>query len=352
MDFFKLHQILNKYPIPDFVKKAKYSEIKDVENIPVHLYGDSYLRMYPCHTAASIVLSAANVMEDKDTISPERFEFIKANILKHAEYFNIQDEVQKIFNYQPKQEVKYALTIYHPLGVRQLFPLRSEKEVKAAADYVKRNWRKIPYEHREEIAKSVIEEANKNKYVLGEYHIYMEKQAGYRVIHKNRLEEYLKMAKKGSDRRGTLEDEVSASIDGLLIALELVDSNNQKKLNEIVKLASDLVCENYEVEEPPEQYSSISTSELKKIANDYIFLNTGSVIDKDDVKLNVEKLKTAFGESVSKIFDKETGYCYLTEFKKFAEGLDEEKAAILEQILLDEKSKFILRKPTKIEIPL
>lgn len=351
MDFFLIHRILQKYDLPKYVRTTKVAELEPPEDLPKHLFADEYLRAYPCHNAASVVMSAAELMEDRGRLTPTRFEYIKGNILKHAEFFNITDDVEKIFTHKAEEDIVYGLTLEENGSTKKLFPLRNEAEVKAASDYILEHWKKLPYEYRETIAKNILAVVERDKIPFADYRSKIEKIAGLCVVNKNLLREYLQEVTRKittEDKHTKIACDILASVN---LALDLIDADDNKRLKELVKIACNIAHDLDFPNEPLEQFVSTSESEIKEYNRDHIFLNNGDIIKVADVRVNREELRRVFGSQFEPAFDMASEHIFLDRFKKIAEELDEDQSDELVRLLKLQGTKIYLRKSREKLIP-
>lgn len=79
--------------LPEFVKEASMPQMEDVEDLRLEAFAKPETREYPCHTKEATILSAlyaAATDQEND---------IKENIIKFASSYDIQENVNDIFNH-------------------------------------------------------------------------------------------------------------------------------------------------------------------------------------------------------------------------------------------------------------
>lgn len=80
--------------LPEFVKEASVDELHNVDGLIDEAFADKYNRLYPCHTKEATVLSALYAAANNNCESS-----VKDNIVKIASAFQINEEVESIFNH-------------------------------------------------------------------------------------------------------------------------------------------------------------------------------------------------------------------------------------------------------------
>lgn len=93
-----LHNLTQKYSVPDFVKSANYREVcPDLpEERLSRLCADPANLRYPCHTKAATWLSAAYLTDEYENLPPHYRMYVGERLQKFAKYFGIENEVQDV----------------------------------------------------------------------------------------------------------------------------------------------------------------------------------------------------------------------------------------------------------------
>lgn len=289
---YQVHNILEKYKLPPYVKKATWGEIcAQEENIPTHLFADDKARKYPCHTPAATVISAAQFNEDKTNYSQARQQYIESRLKKHAEELKILPDVEDILQHKPEQQEVFALEYEG----RLFFPIRNEKEIKKLAEYLVEHYRDIPQEQREEAARNALKEAELQDYALGEVKNTLEKLACIGIVDKKAFLDVLTVAMQRVSPTSIQKNKSHEMLVQLTNAVIDIPPGQQTTLMKAVKAASDLVAEIINIRKPLELEVIYTISELKKEADSVIRLATGSYYRKEDLlKTPTYVLKEAF----------------------------------------------------------
>lgn len=328
LQYTTLYRLMHHFDFPDFVKQATVEEI-DVpeEGIPPHLYADVNFRLYPCHTKAATVVAAAQFKEDAHKYGEERRQAILDNLRKHARAFDISYHVNRILEEQPREPEIYA---WEQDG-RKLFPIRNAREVKTAAAYLVDNWRDIDVDIREAVARRILKAAEENGYRLGAHKTALEKMAGYGVVDRAALVRYLEEANLNLSPTDKRLKQAAAAVDDLLLLAYNTDADEQDKLRELVKAASDLAHEVPVLRECPELATMLSETEVKEATDDLLFLKSGSVYRTRDLRIPADRLLDVFGDTFASACI--NGYVLRHELCKTACELSEEDALCFEELL-------------------
>lgn len=326
---YQVYNLLSKYNLPTYVKKATWEEITAADgNIPDHLFADDKFRLYPCHTAAATLISAAQFNEDKDKYNKERKEYIETRLKKHAQELGVLPDVEDVLEYKPEQNHAYALE--H--DGRRLFPIRNALEIKKLAEYLVKNYRDIPQEYREIAARNALKEADNKNYALGQARTILEKLACDGIVNKSKLLDILQATFKKTSPTTAASNPVHEAIGSLMAAVADIPATNQRLLREAVKIASDLVPAVMTLQQPLELDVVYTVSELKKEAEDVIRLSTGSYYKKADIlTIPSHVLKERFDNYDTPI--EINGVISHEMLFKAAQALDEDAAENFEETL-------------------
>lgn len=348
-----LYRLMNEFEFPEFVKNATADDVSiPEEGIPDHLYADDKFKKYPCHTKAATAISAAQFVEDFDTLSEERRKYILKNLLSHAQQLKIAEDITKILTTKPARKEKYALDIVDLEGNRRrLFPIRNETETKKAASYLLEHWRDIPADHRETIANNILKEAADNNYALGEYKIKLEKLSGNGLIDKDQLTKIANYFVTHYGKRGTYGNGANpaAYLINLAALAEATPITDKDKLWELTKIASDISINYSGITEPIEFDVIVSETELDKSLNNYVLLKSGSCYNFNDIDITVDDIKDGMEFLEDAIVD--DTFVSRHKLKTKLANLPEKQALIVEELLREKRIKPVLKKEKNYEIP-
>lgn len=339
--------MVQTYPIPDYVKQASVDELTNTESIPQHLYADDKFKLYPCHTPAATVISAAAYMEDKDKYSKERQKYIEERLVKHAKEQDIEYDVREILDFTPQKKEAYAYTTPE----RRFFPIRNATEIKKLANYLVENYKDIPQQVREEAAKNALAEAWLNNYNIGKEENILRKFAGLGQVNKEKFVEILKQASLRTSPRQIQARPYEALIPELLDAVEKIPEDDNDTLLKCVKAASDIINHIINPKTPIELQVVITEDEVRKYMEQFIPVKTGSYYTKDQIRSIPENLlKQAFdiiGEDITI-----NGYVSKQKAINTLKQLDESRARTIEDFLKNYGVEPAIQESRSITIPL
>lgn len=190
----ELFRLAAQYELPAFVKKADFAATARPTGVmPVTVYGDPRTKLYPCHNAASTFLSAMYFQEKRAEFNPKDQKQIESRIDGYVDYFGIRKEVKAfrekwaaahttVESQRPDSDYAYVWVNSETQQKERRFPLTTNMEIKAAAEYVQQYRDMIPFTARHMIAKRVMEKTAMHGVALGdELREFIQKQAGQGV---------------------------------------------------------------------------------------------------------------------------------------------------------------------------
>lgn len=190
----ELFHLSTLYPLPDFVKKADFDvTLRPKATLAITNYGDPRSKLYPCHNAASTFLSVLYFQEKRAEFNVKDQRQIESRLDGYVNYFGIRREVEAfrekwaaahrtVDSQRPDSDYAYVWVNQENGQKERRFPLTTNMEVKAAAEYALQHRDMIPFQARHMIAKRVMEKAAMYGVALGdELREFIQKQAGHGV---------------------------------------------------------------------------------------------------------------------------------------------------------------------------
>ncbi|MDW8079962.1 MAG: hypothetical protein RMJ16_13870, partial [Thermoguttaceae bacterium] len=166
-----LYKILDKYPLPQYVKSASFDDLKKLYASSAGFRADPVERKYPCIDEVSTILSACLYFDEKDKYTRERQTVIENNFKKIASALGILEDylaIEKCAS-EKKDDVFYAVTVVGIDGQPvDAFPIRNAKEAALAINYIWDHWREIAPEVRKVAATNILKYASDNNFYLDE----------------------------------------------------------------------------------------------------------------------------------------------------------------------------------------
>lgn len=169
-------RLLKLHDVPAIVKSAadRHDQLglsaKPPESLPANLYADSHRRLFPCHTAGDVCLSALYFYSQKDQLKQAEAGVIEPRLLKAAEFFGVRGQVdqlrQKIAaaasdSLDDLPDDAFAYVAEYDSGVKHRhLPLRNDAELKAAAAYLREHYPAFSYADRQKVAQRILKQAS------------------------------------------------------------------------------------------------------------------------------------------------------------------------------------------------
>lgn len=297
-----LHRILTSYGTPDFVKKASFEDILGPldEKLPAQCYAHPGQGKFPCHTAAATWVSTGFLMDKKAEFNSRTFSHIWDNLSKAAQYHGIEGEckslVEKIASDSAIPESKladsdFALIFNAPDGSRERhLPVRNNKEVKAAANFLKKFKDKFPFEVRQKIAETLLDKANRYGTSLGELDDFLEKQAGRGACPSEHIADLIwsrVQILRGINKSAEAQVELAK-----LAKLALTNKEKVQHPEALQKIAGiiDEVDRTYGIKHsatvpaPEDVLFSVTAKAASKVRTEHVALTNGSIYKVEDFK--------------------------------------------------------------------
>jgi len=163
------HRLTSLYDPPEFVKQASHDQLcGDPEQLQPHVYANVASRAYPCHTKAACWMSALFYGDKHRQLAPAVAENTKGRLLKSASYWNIQAEVEALWEKMATDVAQgvaqlpdedFALVWTGAAGKERHYPLRNGGEVKMASDWFGRFHHEFIFEDKHTIASKILTKA-------------------------------------------------------------------------------------------------------------------------------------------------------------------------------------------------
>lgn len=296
-----LHEISQKYNVPDFVKTAKRSDLcpekpegwsdEDFEASLSRVCADPMNLGYPCHTKAATWASAAYLMDEYETLQPYYRQQVGDRIEKFAEYFGIEDELRNLQNTKvamlkqasEQQEFPddwYAFVVNHDGNTQKSGLMVDELSMQKAAEWLISNRNELPLHQCTDVACRIFKRAAALS-VAVPYEEQIERILGFGFNDNETIAEQLeKRAKsiKNSNRRDTL----------MKIASEFRSNPPEIGSETMYKVACFVdECDKqgglmgqrmrHEIPLPEDIVYRHTLSEMRKVASDHIKLQNGGI---------------------------------------------------------------------------
>ncbi len=163
------HRLTQLYTPPEFVKQASHEQLcGDPEQLPPHVYAHLTSRAFPCHTKAATWMSALFFGDKHRQLAPTVADQVKARLIKSASYWNIQPEVEALWEKMAEDEAQghnrlpdedFAL-VWEAGGRKERhYPLSNASEVKMASDWFGRFHHEFNFQDKHTIAAKILEKA-------------------------------------------------------------------------------------------------------------------------------------------------------------------------------------------------
>jgi hypothetical protein len=160
--FRELHRFLKKAEhVPDYIQEA---ELKDLSGLPKEAFADVYNKAFPKNTKESTYLSYVHFINKKAALE-ERYNKtytaeVENRLQKAAELFEITEDLK---NYKEsllkKEAADYTEKVVFERDGMQLFPFKTASDLKLASEQYIQNYRKIPFQWRQEICENFVKHA-------------------------------------------------------------------------------------------------------------------------------------------------------------------------------------------------
>lgn len=189
-------RILRSYQFPDFVKTAELDKICGSGSNDLSDYADPQNRQFPINSPEAVCLSAAFLFEQANSIAKEEYDKIYNRLIKAAKIYNVEKEVedlhQQIRKADPTADLPDEYFGYIDKDGNRRYPLRTEEEVKVAADYFIQHCKQMPWEMRNCFAERILKAAERLKVSLGFQKNSLLKSAGQGVCGPEEIKEEIR----------------------------------------------------------------------------------------------------------------------------------------------------------------
>ncbi len=184
----QLVKYAQEFDLPDYVKSADLSTIRDPQGLPATVYADALNRLYPCHTSAATYLSYLYFQDKVAHYAPAAAEVVKHRLDEAAAVWGICGDI-KAAQVRHAEMTKIAEANYtdddyafvwqgdNGRKIHQLL-ITTPEQVKAAAAWLQKYRDEIPYTDRNVIATKLIDKAASMNVDFGELETFIERQAG------------------------------------------------------------------------------------------------------------------------------------------------------------------------------
>lgn len=162
---FRENQVVNLYDLPPLVKQAKDEAFSPPQKLAA-FFADPIGQEYPCHNAPATLLSTAMLLHyGKDHA---RFEPVLSKLASCADHFGIRKEYDNLIakdkeiretDLQKLADDNFALVVTVGDKTTRQYPIRNAAEVKAAAEYLKKNRDNFRFSDRNKIARRIMVKA-------------------------------------------------------------------------------------------------------------------------------------------------------------------------------------------------
>lgn len=162
---FRENQVLKLYDLPPLVKSAKDEAFTPPQKLGA-FYADPLALEYPCHNAPATILSTAMVLQD--CRDHPKFNSFMSKLAECANHFGVRKEYDNIV--AKDKEIRdtdllkladdnFALVANIEGKTVRQYPIRNASEVKAAAEFLKKNRTNFKFEDRNKIARRILAKA-------------------------------------------------------------------------------------------------------------------------------------------------------------------------------------------------
>ena len=183
----ELARLVRLYAVPDFVKQASLTELKQPPRGAVSCFADPRNHLYSCHSAPSTWLSALYFTEKRGEFHPKDQAQIAQRLEHYIDYFGIRPHYEALLKRAAELQCgtelpdsAYAYVWVGEDGQKERhLPLSNAAETKQAADWLLQYRDQLPYQDRHVIATKILQKAAQFGAAIAEDRTeFLEKQAG------------------------------------------------------------------------------------------------------------------------------------------------------------------------------
>jgi len=181
----ELYRISRTYALPPFVKEASSNDVVGAEQMEQHLYASPRGKYYPCHTAAATYVSTLFFLDKRANWDAYSAKAIEKRLDDFAEYHGISERMHQLKQAFTKSGQAPEVTLTDDdyalvLDGERHYPLRNGQEVKAAAVWLQKYHKELPFTLRQPMAERMLQKAAQFGAGLGDgLDDFLEKQAGH-----------------------------------------------------------------------------------------------------------------------------------------------------------------------------
>ncbi len=319
-----LHEIAQKYTVPDFVKTAKRSDLcpekpadwteEEFQDSLSRVCADSINLGYPCHTKAATWASAAYLMNEYESLQPYYRQQVGERIEKFAEYFGIQDDLRSLQNTKVammkqasvEQEYPddwYAFVINNNGKTERSGLMSDEISLQKAAQWVIEHRNEIPLHLCTNAACRIFKRAAALS-VDVPYHDKIERLLGFGFNDNETIAENLEKRAKAIEP-GPRRDTLMKIAGEFRVAPPDIGSKTMYKvacfLDECDKVGGLMGKRiRHEIPLPEDIMYSHTISQMRKVASDHIKLQNGGIYARDALKaLDRDQFENEFGTELA-----------------------------------------------------
>ena len=312
----EFHLLTSLFGCPDFVKEATADTLCGDEKTEPHMFADVAHRQWACHTAPATYASALFFFDKKAQLNDSTADQIEERILASAQFFGIEDDVQKLGNKIKESAIVdsekladdvFAIVMQFEDGRKERkYPMRNTVEVLKAAEYLEQYRDEFCFSDRNKIADKILQKSAHFGADIGHSRNDLEKMAGMGACSST---DAAKLVRSRITALGWPKDGKPLQVELEKLANEIEQNpNNIQHHSTLIKLAETIdmvdqenkLVNNYgkALERPEDVIFSVTKEAVASVANDLIGSSiTGTFYKRADLeKLAVEDLSDALGE--------------------------------------------------------
>ena len=312
----EFHRLTSLFGCPDFVKEATADTLCGDEKTEPHMFADVAHRQWACHTAPATYASALFFFDKKAQLNDSTADQIEERILASAQFFGIEDDVQKLGNKIKESAIVdsekladdvFAIVMQFEDGRKERkYPMRNTVEVLKAAEYLEQYRDEFCFSDRNKIADKILQKSAHFGADIGHSRNDLEKMAGMGACSST---DAAKLVRSRITALGWPKDGKPLQVELEKLANEIEQNpNNIQHHSTLIKLAETIdmvdqenkLVNNYgkALERPEDVIFSVTKEAVASVANDLIGSSiTGTFYKRADLeKLAVEDLSDALGE--------------------------------------------------------
>lgn len=352
----EIYQILSRYELPDYVKRADYDQYKTFDESKAW-FADPIYRKYPCFDPVSTILSACKYFAEKDNYTREHQKIIESNLSKIASLFDIESDYLSIKKQaeSPQAREIYALEIVDNLTGRttKAYPVNNEKEAKMAIRYLINNWHEIAPHMRQKIASNILQICDREGFNLGITKVACEilarknvhlTEEGFRSVCS-----YVKYTAQQLPNLDLIKESSYQNLDKLAESpIDLITKEDVDFVLDGVQALASIVPSTLRPNLPPEFSIFIHKDDAERIDRKVVKLANGyAILEPELANISLNDLKKYFYE-----YELPQNFVPCTSsIAKFAASLDVEGADRFMKLVKDKNLRFVRYKKLEYEIP-